>query len=149
MQYSKSLLVVAAIFMSSAVAIPLDRRNSVNDCGDSSFINQSSGGSPLISDCQQIAANIHAGGTWSVYEGADLSPTQIVSYGTCVMDVKGRTPDDGTFKIGNQDIIDIINSSIEKFAWNGLVGAMGTTACQGFFGGEDYTSTVDWRLYHT
>jgi hypothetical protein len=36
----------------------LEARKSVNDCGDSTFVNQSSGGSPQISDCQQIARNI-------------------------------------------------------------------------------------------
>lgn len=39
-------------------------RASINDCGDSSFINQSSGGSPKVSDCQQITRNIAGGGTW-------------------------------------------------------------------------------------
>ena len=41
-------------------------RSSINNCGDSSFINQSSGGSPRVSDCQQIARNIAGRGTWEV-----------------------------------------------------------------------------------
>jgi hypothetical protein len=36
----------------------LEARKSVNDCGDSTFENQSSSGSPLIADCQQITRNI-------------------------------------------------------------------------------------------
>lgn len=42
----------------------LDARASINDCADSSFENQSSSGSPKISDYQQMAANIAGGGTW-------------------------------------------------------------------------------------
>lgn len=128
----------------------LGKRNSVNDCGDSTFVNQSSEGSPLISDCLQIAANIAGGGTWTTYEGADINPRQIVSYGTCVMDVKGNTPNDGSFNVGNQDIIDLINSAVDMFAFDGKVGAIGNMNCQGWLSfSEAYTSNVDWRLYHT
>lgn len=31
---------------------------SIDDCGDSTFINQSSGGSPKVTDCQKLAENI-------------------------------------------------------------------------------------------
>jgi hypothetical protein len=33
-------------------------------------------------------------------------------------------------KIGGQDIIDLITTSIERFAWNGRVGALGYLYCQ-------------------
>lgn len=50
--------------------------------------------------------------------------------------------------IGNQDIIDLINSSIEKFQWEGKVGAAGVMGCQsltGLVGGVD----MRWGIYHT
>ncbi len=45
-----------------AVARPIARRGQqpINDCGDSSFNNQSSGGSPRIDDCKQIIADLKA-----------------------------------------------------------------------------------------
>jgi hypothetical protein len=55
------LLTIIATLLAAAQAAPattLEARDSVNECGDSSFENQSSSGSPQISDCQQMARNI-------------------------------------------------------------------------------------------
>ncbi|KAJ5611255.1 hypothetical protein N7510_007974 [Penicillium lagena] len=117
-------------------------RDSINDCGDSTFTNESTGGSPTVSDCQQIATNIAGGGTWHV-EGYGIQH-QLVQYGTCAF---GVTNSDKGFKIGNQDIIDLINGSISRFQWSGLVGAKGEMSCQDDFSVED--ETVSWGLYHT
>ncbi len=48
--------------VSPAIARPIARRGQqpINDCGDSSFNNQSSGGSPRIDDCKQIIADLKA-----------------------------------------------------------------------------------------
>lgn len=40
------------------------KRASENYCGDSTFINQTSGASPKVSDCRVIISNISGGGTW-------------------------------------------------------------------------------------
>ncbi|KAJ5831849.1 hypothetical protein N7474_000160 [Penicillium riverlandense] len=100
----------------------LTARDSINDCGDSSFTNESTGG-----------------GTWEV-DGR--TQHQLVQYGTCGFDVETKAKG---FKIGNQDIIDLINSSIEQFQWNGVVGSKGDMSCQ------DLISHVSvfWGLYHT
>ena len=121
-------------------------QNSVNDCGDSSFTNNSSGGSPRVDDCLQITANIAGGGTWTTQTGP--TARQLVSYGTCAFNVRGdqRWPD-YIFKVGNQDIIDLIYSSIDKFQWNGLVGASGTMNCQVEAVSDGVP--VYWGLYHT
>ncbi|KAF7969261.1 hypothetical protein HWV62_27856 [Athelia sp. TMB] len=111
---------------------------SVNDCGDSSFVGQTNGGSPLISDCQIIQKNIAGGGTWTTGSG---SQRQLVQFGTCAL---GVTVENGLAKVGNQDIIDLINSSIQMFGSGGRVAAKGTMPCQGALGG---TSTVDWAIY--
>ncbi|KAH8662546.1 putative necrosis-inducing factor-domain-containing protein [Xylariales sp. PMI_506] len=111
-------------------------RDSVNDCGDSTFENQSSGGSPLVSDCLQLAANIAGGGSWrlEIYEQRTLA-----TYGTCAF---GATAGPSVTYIGNQDIIDLIHTSVDRFTWFGLVGAKGQMPCQ-LFG-----YTVSWGIYH-
>ncbi|KAJ5900892.1 putative necrosis-inducing factor-domain-containing protein [Penicillium subrubescens] len=123
----------------------LAANNMVNDCGYYTFINQSSGGSPLISDCQQITRNIANGGSWEVEDFGGQH--QLIQYGTCAFGVTGDKSING-FYIGNPDIIDLINSSIGLFAWERLVGAKGVMGCQsltGLVGGV----TVTWGLYHT
>jgi hypothetical protein len=47
---------------SPAPSSVLEKRE--NLCGDSTFVNASSGGSPLVRDCQQLAANIAGSGSW-------------------------------------------------------------------------------------
>lgn len=54
------------------------RRASVNDCGDSSFYNGSTGGSPSVQDCLQIAANIGKGGTWEVEDIGNVKQLQVM-----------------------------------------------------------------------
>ncbi|KAH8703812.1 hypothetical protein BGW36DRAFT_288853 [Talaromyces proteolyticus] len=118
---------------------------SPNDCGTSTFTDATSGGSPLVSDCQQIVTNI-AGtqGSWEV-ESSVGKQHQLVQYGTCAFGVTGTTgTGDVDFHVGAQDIVDLINSSIKMFASNGLVGASGNMACQGDAGNDN----VNWGLYH-
>jgi hypothetical protein len=81
-------------------------------------------------------------GTWTVQLG---SQHQLVQYGTCAI-VVGANPGSGTVHVGYQDIIDLINTSINKFSYQGKVGAKGVTSCQGALGGNP---TVNWGLYHT
>jgi hypothetical protein len=119
---------------------------SPNDCGTSTFTDATSDASPLVTDCQQIVTNI-AGtqGSWEV-EAAVGDQHQLVQYGTCAFGVTGTTgTGDVDFHVGAQDIVDIINSSIQMFASNGLVGASGNMACQGDAGNDN----VNWGLYHT
>jgi len=123
--------------------------NQVNDCGDSSFDNETSDASPSVDDCLQIAANIAGGGEWEV-EAFTGEQHQLVQYGSCKFGVQ---PADGTFAglnyyIGNTDIIDLIHSSIDMFASNGKVGSKGVMACNGngvFSGGFNFN--VLWGLY--
>ncbi|GFF22633.1 hypothetical protein IFM61606_08574 [Aspergillus udagawae] len=161
MQLLKSVtalgLFLTAAVEAAPVAAPADRsmneaspsvlfikkRDRINDCGDSTFINQSSGGSPRVDDCLQIARNIAGGGTWT-FEGFGVQH-QLLQYGTCAFGVTQGSR--VTVKIGNQDIIDLINDSISRFQWYGLVGSKGTMNCQvsGYIGQE----SVSWGIYHT
>ncbi len=119
---------------------------SPNDCGTSTFTDATSDGSPLVTDCQQIVTNI-AGtqGSWEV-ESSVGEQHQLVQYGTCAFGVTGTTgTGDVDFNVGAQDIVDLITSSIQMFASDGLVGALGNMACQGDAGNDN----VNWGLYHT
>ncbi|GFF25316.1 hypothetical protein IFM46972_01364 [Aspergillus udagawae] len=155
MQLLKSItalgLFLTAAVEAAPVAAPADRsmneaspsvlfikkRSSINDCGYSTFVNQSSGGSPRVDDCLQIARNIAGGGTWVVSAVAGVHH-QLLQYGTCAFGVE-HDPDfaDGPiYKIGNQDIIDLINDSVNRFQWFGLVGAKGEMDCQPTLGSD-------------
>jgi hypothetical protein len=154
MQFSIIHIVASLLAISQASPVqtsplqtsPLQKRKSVNDCGDSTFINQSSGGSPNIGDCQGIAKNIAGGGTWTV--GAGGEQHQLVQLGTCAFGARGAGSTANAAYIGNQDIIDLINSSIQKFSWNGKVGAKGVMNCQSLKGTFESVD-MEWGLYHT
>jgi hypothetical protein len=87
-------------------------------------------------------------GTWTVQLG---SQHQLVQYGTCAIGV-GANPGSGTVHVGNQDIIDLINTSINKFSYQGKVGAKGVTSCQGALGGNRLSTggftTLRLPLWH-
>ncbi|KAF9769179.1 hypothetical protein IL306_013420 [Fusarium sp. DS 682] len=137
------MLINTAIF--SLLVATLATCKSVNDCGDSTFENHSSAGSPLVKDCQQIARNIAGGGTWTV--GAGGEHHQLLQYGTCAFGAQGAEGNMNAAYIGNQDIIDLINTSIDKFKWKGKVGAAGVMGCQslqGLVGGVK----MRWGIYH-
>ncbi|KAH7303528.1 putative necrosis-inducing factor-domain-containing protein [Stachybotrys elegans] len=122
----------------------LEARDSINNCEDSSFVNQSSGGSPFISDCQQIVRNIAGGGSWTV---PLTFYRKLVSHGTCAFGAQAQYDFRATnAKIGNQDIMDLINDSIRRFSWNGRVGSKGEMQCQ--YDPRQHLGTVSWGLYH-
>ena len=141
-----SLIASVAGLLALTQAAPsntLQARNSVNDCGDSTFENQTTDGSPLVTDCQTIVDNISGGGTWKVSTVGQQST--LVQFGTCALGVQGNKSAN-TGNIGNQDIMDLINESIRKFEWNGKVGAKGEMTCQsdrGVMGEADFT----WGIY--
>ncbi|PPR01772.1 hypothetical protein CVT24_001812 [Panaeolus cyanescens] len=121
-----------------------EARAMINNCGASTFINQSSPGSPFVSDCRQIATNIAGGGTWSV---ALIGHHQLVQYGTCAFGVQAPFALGVTnFRVGNSDIIDLINDSISRFEWSGRVGAKGNMPCQTDPG--MFNIDVEWGIYH-
>ncbi|KAF3894541.1 Hce2 domain-containing protein [Trichophyton interdigitale] len=113
-----------------------------NDCGDSTFTNGSSPASPLVADCLKIASNIAGGGTWTVQVGGWH---QLVQFGTCALGVRNAGPGWHAIKVGNQDIVDVINTSVQKFKWFDKVGASGEMPCQIVTTGWGNTQ---WSIYH-
>jgi hypothetical protein len=114
-------------------------------CGPSSFANQTSDASPLVDDCIHLANNIIGDGTWT---SNPLGHRQLAKYGTCVFGVEGG---DGTiiiqaYKVGNEDIRDLIFDSINKFQSDGKVGSKGRMDCDAVLG---LRIPVEWGLYHT
>ncbi|EUC40609.1 hypothetical protein COCMIDRAFT_9555 [Bipolaris oryzae ATCC 44560] len=139
-----SVPVIVASLAATAAAAPtspapgsvLEKRN--NFCGATTFINNSSGGSPWIADCQTLFDRIAGDGTWFV-EGPQK---RIASWATCEFGARSL---DGTITtIGNEDVRDLVRDSIARFAWQGRVGASGVVDC-GSRGGVK----VWWGVYHT
>lgn len=129
---------------SPAVLFKPSPGDSINDCGDSSFENDTSNASPTADDCEMIARNIAGGGTWEVpFSGQH----QLVQYGSCAFGVQWNGNTATHYYVGNQDIMDLINSAVTMFEWNGLVGARGVMNCESdelnAMGGN-----VLWGLYH-
>jgi hypothetical protein len=113
-------------------------------CQISSFIDQTSDASPPVEDCKQIIKNIEGdgGATWTT---GISGQRQLVSYGECKFGVQSKSGADGnvTFKVGSQDIIDLINEAIKRFGGGGKVGAKGIVDCDG----NVHDTTIEWGLY--
>lgn len=117
-------------------------------CGDASFINQSTGGSPLVSDCEALRQQIldsHLAYEFGGYGSNHWVPFD--SYGTCVIGFSCQGPY-GLYwcYVDSRDAADLITSSIETFSWNGLVGAKGEMPCLAADGGQ---RTTYWAVYHS
>lgn len=118
------------------------KRDSINDCEDSSFEPILTDTAARVDDCRVIISNISGGGTWTLSHGEAATP--LVSYGTCSFDASRAGSDIEFLKIGNQDIIDLINESIRRFGdANGNLNAKGTVDCQVEGIG---TSTMNWLI---
>ncbi|KAI0182679.1 chitinase [Xylaria flabelliformis] len=112
-------------------------------CGDSTFEDQTSDASPLVSDCLQIAANIAVEGDWTTL--TTQGQRQLLTSGSCQFGVErsGSLNGNANFIVGNRDVIDVITSSVNMFGGSGRVGAKGTMSCQGNIKGQ----SVLWGLY--
>ncbi|KAG7292650.1 hypothetical protein NEMBOFW57_002686 [Staphylotrichum longicolle] len=108
-------------------------------CGGSSFTGETSGGSPLISDCQQLANNLSGSGYWFFYVWNNTK--ELARFGTCRFMVD-TVSDHGT-SVGDLDVKDLIRDSIAKFGRDGRVGAKGAMNC----GWSE--EAVWWYIWHT
>lgn len=123
----------------AALALP-------NDCSDSTFIDQTSGASPLVSDCEILIRNLQNGDGKAEHEVENFvaSQHQLDQAGSCRFGVQGKAQNGNVdYFIGGQDIVDIIRDSINKFGSSGRVGAKGRMSCRGNVHGQ----LVEWGLY--
>ncbi|KXS98875.1 hypothetical protein AC578_10851 [Pseudocercospora eumusae] len=121
-----------------------------NDCGDSSFVKITQSNRPVVADCQQLVSNLAGDKQWVV----TTDGIQVAVYGTCAFNAVSFG---GNSIIGNADVIDLINDSIEKFQDNGYLGAKGSynmyVASSGSVPCTSARSTdkqvrVDWTISH-
>lgn len=113
-------------------------------CGDSTFIDQTSNASPKVEDCLQIIKNIEGTkGEWSTNVPFQAQ-RKLVQAGSCKLGVQAtNAKGNNDFRVGAQDIIDLITDSIAKFARDGRVGSKGKLKCKGNVIQQD----VEWGLY--
>lgn len=117
-------------------------------CGDSTHMDQNSGASPMVSDCEQMIRNIEGDASTEFTHGI-TGDREILLYGSCAFGIQrtGGTGGAVQFKIGDQDVIDAINESVEKFGSSGKVGAKGVMPCDGTTAGTKVK--VEWSIYAT
>jgi hypothetical protein len=111
-------------------------------CNDYTYENDTSDASPLVSDCQQLVANIFPPADWRTDQPGFRT---IASYGTCNFGVQQHTSTIVIFHVDNQDVETLINNAINSYQWNGLVGASGYMQCQDDV--NDVYHDVYWSLY--
>ncbi|KAF2160117.1 glycoside hydrolase family 18 protein [Zasmidium cellare ATCC 36951] len=120
----------------------------IRDCNPETvgMENETSDASPLITDCQDMINNI--AGTSGEWTTPLDSVRQLTSAGTCAFSVQERNVDsdgNGSYKVGSQDIVDIVNEAIKLYGSNGKVGASGTFDCNG----DIKQQHLLWYLYHS
>ncbi|KAF9054904.1 putative necrosis-inducing factor-domain-containing protein [Panaeolus papilionaceus] len=154
MKFTLTTILVTLSGMARAVprpesrSVPLNALEArwVNACEDSSFINQSSEGSPRVDDCLQIIRNIGYG---EVYLLSLDTQHELATFGNCAIGayspfIRGVT----NVRVGGQDVIDLINDSVRNFQWNGLVGAKGEMRCKVDPDNLDHLQNVQWGIYY-
>ena len=124
---------------------PCNVPEGLNLCGDSTFVGQTTEASPSIDDCLQIVENIRGtDGKWNP-ENAVGEQHEGPHYGSCAVGFQSLDVGNGNinYHVGSQDVVDIIHESIDRFAWNGKVGAKGHMKCKGTVGPQP----IEWGLY--
>jgi predicted secreted protein len=104
-----------------------------DECGDSSFENQTSDASASVEDCLQIIKNIEGDAStgWKT-QVVGKNQREIASHGSCSFGVEAtKVHGNVNFDVGGQDVIDIINDAIRRFGGGGKVGAKGNMECNG------------------
>ncbi|KAI9368303.1 putative necrosis-inducing factor-domain-containing protein [Aspergillus egyptiacus] len=124
---------------------PCDLPPGVNECGESTFENETSDASPLVADCLQIIKNIEGDGSTSFeWIVAGKPHRQILQFGTCAFGIEATDQDgNATFEVGGQDVINLIRDAVDKFGEE-KIGASGKMKCNGNIHDQD----VLWGIYH-
>ncbi|KAK3956166.1 hypothetical protein QBC32DRAFT_251260 [Pseudoneurospora amorphoporcata] len=121
---------------------PCDFPPGMNHCGDSTFEGRTSDASPLVEDCLQIIRNIQGDASTDWTPGIG-STKEIKANGCTFAVVSTAVKGSVTYKVGGQDLIDIINEAVNRFGGDGKVGAEGDMTCKGNAGPQP----VHWSIY--
>jgi hypothetical protein len=124
---------------------PCDIPPGRDECGDSSFENQTSDASATVEDCLQIIKNIEGDAStgWKT-QVVGKNQREIASHGSCSFGVEATKVDGNVnFDVGGQDVIDIINEAIRRFGGGGKIGAKGNMECNG----NIKSQPVLWGIY--
>jgi hypothetical protein len=157
MQFFSTLTLTALFAIAQAAPSPADVRRSgklverqfsdFDYCGESNFTGETTGGSPLVSDCQALAD-----AAWGEYDQQTGLQTTLDSSSGCAFGSDGAPGTDSgyQYQLGDTDMRDVINSAISMFSWtdeNGdaRVGASGIMMCQGPLGDV----AIEWGIYGT
>lgn len=104
-------------------------KNGRDWCRSSTFEEYDTDKKPKADDCMQIVRNIdNSKGDHTVGIGGYKN---IQDFGECALFTKGKAEGNVVYKIGNQDIIDIITDCVNKFEKDGRVACEGHTTCNG------------------
>lgn len=116
-------------------------------CDTSSFEGDTTNGSPLVSDCELLVKDLldRAPTDRVKHTVAVNFQSSIEQHGTCVFGVYGKGEGNADYRVGGQDMVDIITDAIRQFSWNGKVGAHGSMNCKGTIKDQ----WVTWGLYHS
>ncbi|KAL4805376.1 chitinase [Aspergillus unguis] len=117
----------------------------IDTCGESSFENETSDASPDVDDGLQIIKNIQddASTDWTV-QVVGKNQREIAHAGNCAFGAEATSESGNVeFTVGGQDVIDIINTAVEKFGSGGKIGAKGNMGCNGNY----KTQPVLWGIY--
>ncbi|KAI7774988.1 Killer toxin subunits alpha/beta [Diaporthe eres] len=125
---------------------PCDVPPGKDHCGESSFENQGSDASPEVEDCKTIIKNIEGDGS-TEFTHRITGHREILKHGSCRFGIErtGGTGGAVEFRVGGQDVIDVINEAIKRFGGGGRVGAKGVMPCSGTTAGTKVN--VEWGIY--
>jgi hypothetical protein len=113
---------------------PCDNPPGRNDCKDSNFIDETGDDSnATVEECKQIIRIIQGDGStdWTIqiigHEYREIARSGECSFGIEASKTNGNVE----FVIGGQDVIDIINTAIERYGSGGKLAVKGQMACKG------------------
>jgi hypothetical protein len=122
-----------------------------NECGSSSFDTTDAEDAPLVSDCNDMLSYIVNDQEWTI----TTEPQTIISSGTCAFVAVTRG---GEAQLGNADVTDLVNTSIQDYAeaeyvsceggFDLFIGTEGTMPCEEV-SDETESVTVDWSIVNT
>ncbi|KAK3398714.1 hypothetical protein B0T20DRAFT_411850 [Sordaria brevicollis] len=123
---------------------PCDIPPGTKHCGKTNYVDETSSASPSVSDCLQIIRNIegNAKTDWTVGIGGhrEIAKAGGCKFGVEAEGVKGSV----TYKVGGQDVINIINEAAKSFGGNtGRMGGKGYMDCKGNAGDQP----IKWGIY--